>query len=329
MILITGGTGYIGSHTAVKLLEQNEDIIMLDNLYNSNISVIDKIEAITNKRPEFYQTDLLDKPGLEKVFKENQIDCVIHFAGLKAVGESVEKPLVYFNNNISGTINLLMAMEKFGCKKIIFSSSATVYGKAEVMPLNENSPIGVTNPYGRTKLVIEDMLKDIYASDNDKSIVLLRYFNPIGAHKSGLIGEDPNGIPNNLMPYICKVAKGELPVLNVFGNGYDTIDGTGVRDYIHVEDLAAGHVKAYGKIRTETGLYTYNLGTGKGYSVLQVIDAFEKANSIKINYIIAPRRPGDVAEVYADTKKAETELGFKAQYTLEDMCRDSWNFIAN
>jgi len=310
-------------------LEQNEDIIMLDNLYNSNISVIDKIEAITNKRPEFYQTDLLDKPGLEKVFKENQIDCVIHFAGLKAVGESVEKPLVYFNNNISGTINLLMAMEKFGCKKIIFSSSATVYGKAEVMPLNENSPIGVTNPYGRTKLVIEDMLKDIYASDNDKSIVLLRYFNPIGAHKSGLIGEDPNGIPNNLMPYICKVAKGELPVLNVFGNGYDTIDGTGVRDYIHVEDLAAGHVKAYGKIRTETGLYTYNLGTGKGYSVLQVIDAFEKANSIKINYIIAPRRPGDVAEVYADTKKAETELGFKAQYTLEDMCRDSWNFIAN
>ncbi|HOA20651.1 MAG TPA: UDP-glucose 4-epimerase GalE, partial [Sedimentibacter sp.] len=287
------------------------------------------IEAITNKRPEFYQTDLLDKPGLEKVFKENQIDCVIHFAGLKAVGESVEKPLVYFNNNISGTINLLMAMEKFSCKKIIFSSSATVYGKAEVMPLNENSPIGVTNPYGRTKLVIEDMLKDIYASDNDKSIVLLRYFNPIGAHKSGLIGEDPNGIPNNLMPYICKVAKGELPVLNVFGNGYDTIDGTGVRDYIHVEDLAAGHVKAYGKIRTETGLYTYNLGTGKGYSVLQVIDAFEKANSIKINYIIAPRRPGDVAEVYADTKKAETELGFKAQYTLEDMCRDSWNFIAN
>lgn len=329
MILITGGTGYIGSHTAVKLLEQNEDIIMLDNLYNSNISVIDKIEAITNKRPEFYQTDLLDKPGLEKVFKENQIDCVIHFAGLKAVGESVEKPLVYFNNNISGTINLLMAMEKFSCRKIIFSSSATVYGKAEVMPLNENSPIGVTNPYGRTKLVIEDMLKDIYASDNDKSIVLLRYFNPIGAHKSGLIGEDPNGIPNNLMPYICKVAKGELPVLNVFGNGYDTIDGTGVRDYIHVEDLAAGHVKAYGKIRTETGLYTYNLGTGKGYSVLQVIDAFEKANSIKINYIIAPRRPGDVAEVYADTKKAETELGFKAQYTLEDMCRDSWNFIAN
>ena len=329
MILITGGTGYIGSHTAVKLLEQNEDIIMLDNLYNSNISVIDKIEAITNKRPEFYQTDLLDKPGLEKVFKENQIDCVIHFAGLKAVGESVEKPLVYFNNNISGTINLLMAMEKFSCRKIIFSSSATVYGKAEVMPLNENSPIGVTNPYGRTKLVIEDMLKDIYASDNDKSIVLLRYFNPIGAHKSGLIGEDPNGIPNNLMPYICKVAKGELPVLNVFGNGYDTIDGTGVRDYIHVEDLAAGHVKAYDKIRTETGLYTYNLGTEKGYSVLQVIDAFEKANSIKINYTIAPRRPGDVAEVYADTKKAETELGFKAQYTLEDMCRDSWNFIAN
>lgn len=329
MILITGGTGYIGSHTAVKLLEQNEDIIMLDNLYNSNISVIDKIEAITNKRPEFYQTDLLDKPGLEKVFKENQIDCVIHFAGLKAVGESVEKPLVYFNNNISGTINLLMAMEKFSCRKIIFSSSATVYGKAEVMPFNENSPIGVTNPYGRTKLVIEDMLKDIYASDNDKSIVLLRYFNPIGAHKSGLIGEDPNGIPNNLMPYICKVAKGELPVLNVFGNDYDTIDGTGVRDYIHVEDLAAGHVKAYDKIRTETGLYTYNLGTGKGYSVLQVIDAFEKANSIKINYVIAPRRPGDVAEVYADTKKAETELGFKAQYTLEDMCRDSWNFIAN
>lgn len=328
MILITGGTGYIGSHTTVKLLEQNEDLIILDNLYNSNINVLDNIEAITNKRPKFYQIDLLDKQGLEEVFKENNIDCIIHFAGLKAVGESVEKPLVYFNNNISGAINLLTTMEKFGCKKIIFSSSATVYGRAEVMPLNENSPLGVTNPYGRTKLIIEDMLKDLYAADNDKSIVLLRYFNPIGAHKSGLIGENPNGIPNNLMPYICKVAKGELPVLNVFGNDYDTIDGTGVRDYIHVEDLAIGHVKAYDKIKTDTGLYTYNLGTGRGYSVLQVIDAFERANNIKINYALAPRRTGDVAEVYADTKKAETELGFKAQYDLFDMCRDSWNFIA-
>lgn len=328
MILITGGTGYIGSHTAVKLLEENEEIIILDNLYNSNENVIDNIEAITNKRPKFYQKDLLDKQGLKEVFKENSIDCVIHFAGLKAVGESVEKPLVYFNNNISGTINLLMTMEEFGCRKIIFSSSATVYGTGQAMPLNENSPLGVTNPYGRTKLIIEDMLKDLHAADNDKGFVLLRYFNPIGAHKSGLIGEDPNGIPNNLMPYICKVAKGDLPVLNVFGNDYGTIDGTGVRDYIHVEDLAAGHVKAYHKIKTNSGLYTYNLGTGKGYSVLQVIDAFEKANNIKINYTIAPRRAGDVAEVYADTKKAETELGFKAQYSLFDMCRDSWNFIA-
>lgn len=329
MLLITGGTGYIGSHTAVKLLEQNEEIIILDNLYNSKKEVLNSIETITTQKPKFYQTDLLDISGIEQIFQENQIDCVIHFAGLKAVGESVEEPLKYFNNNITGTINLLMTMKKYNRKKIIFSSSATVYGTAEIMPLNENSPLGVTNPYGRTKLVIEDMLRDLHASDNEFGIVVLRYFNPIGAHKSGLIGENPNGIPNNLMPYICKVAKGDLPQLSVFGNDYDTVDGTGVRDYIHVEDLAAGHVKAYEKIKDANGLFTYNLGTGNGYSVLQVINAFEKANDIKINYKIAPRRAGDVATVYADTKKAETELGFIAEYGIEDMCRDSWNFAKN
>lgn len=329
MLLITGGTGYIGSHTAVKLLEKNKDIVIMDNLYNSKKDVINSIETITTKKPKFYQTDLLDVSGLEQIFQENQIDCVIHFAGLKAVGESVTEPLKYFNNNITGTINLLTVMKKYNCKKIIFSSSATVYGTAEIMPLNENSPLGVTNPYGRTKLIIEDMLRDLYVSDNEFGIVLLRYFNPIGAHKSGLIGENPNGIPNNLMPYICKVAKAELPHLNVFGNDYDTVDGTGVRDYIHVEDLAAGHVKAYDKIKDISGLFTYNLGTGNGYSVLQVVKAFEKANNIKINYKIAPRRAGDVAEVYADTQKAEKELGLKAEYSIEDMCRDSWNFYKN
>lgn len=329
MILITGGTGYIGSHTAVKLIEQNEDIIILDNLYNSKAEVIDSIETITGKRPKFYKTDLLDINGLEQIFKENKIDCVIHFAGLKAVGESVAQPLKYFNNNITGTINLLMAMQKYNCKKIIFSSSATVYGTTQIMPLTENSPLGVTNPYGRTKLVIEDMLRDLANADNDFCIILLRYFNPIGANQSNLIGENPNGIPNNLMPYICKVAKGELPELNVFGNDYDTVDGTGVRDYIHVEDLAIGHVKAYNKIKSNNGLHIYNLGTGNGYSVLQVISSFEKANNIKINYNIAPRRAGDVATVYADTKKAEVELDFKAKYGIEEMCRDSWNFYRN
>lgn len=329
MILITGGTGYIGSHTAVKLLEQNEEIIILDNLYNSKEEVLDNIVTITTKKPKFYETDLLDMNYLEKIFQENKIHCVIHFAGLKAVGESVAEPLKYFNNNIAGTINLLMTMKKYNCKKIIFSSSATVYGTTQIMPLTENSPLGVTNPYGRTKLVIEDMLRDLYTSDNEFGIVLLRYFNPIGAHKSGLIGENPNGIPNNLMPFICKVAKGELPQLNVFGNDYDTVDGTGVRDYIHVEDLATGHVKSYDKIKLANGIYTYNLGTGNGYSVLEVINAFEKANNIKVNYKIAPRRAGDVATVYADTKKAEEELGFKAVYNIEDMCRDSWSFYKN
>jgi UDP-glucose 4-epimerase len=327
MILVTGGTGYIGSHTAVKLIEQNEDIIILDNLHNSKSEVIDSIETITGKRPMFYHTDLLDLNSLEQIFKENKIDCVIHFAGLKAVGESVEQPVNYFHNNITGTINLLMTMQKYNCKKIIFSSSATVYGTAEEMPLNEGSPLGVTNPYGRTKLVTEEMLRDLHESDNEFGIVLLRYFNPIGAHQSGMIGENPNGMPNNLMPYICKVAKGELPHLNVFGNNYDTIDGTGVRDYIHVEDLADGHVRSLNKIRNNSGLFTYNLGTGNGYSVLQVINAFENANNIKINYEIAPRRLGDVAIVYANTYKAEKELGFKAKYNIDDMCRDSWNFI--
>lgn len=329
MILITGGTGYIGSHTVVKLLEQSEDVIILDNLSNSKKDVLNSIKTITGRQPDFYQVDMRNNSVVDKVFEENTIDCVIHFAGLKAVGESVRKPLKYFNNNITGTINLLMAMEKYNCRKIIFSSSATVYGTAETMPLDENSPLGVTNPYGRTKLIIEDMLRDLHASDSSINIVLLRYFNPLGAHKSGLIGENPKGIPNNLMPYICKVAKGELPYLNVFGNDYDTLDGTGVRDYIHVEDLAVGHVKAYDKIKSNRGLYIYNLGTGTGYSVLQVIDAFEKANNVKINYKITPRRAGDVAIVYADTQKSESELGFKAEYSIEDMCRDSWNFYRN
>ena len=326
MILITGGTGYIGSHTAVKLLEQNEEIIILDNLFNSKKDVLDSIEKITGRRPKFSQTDLLDTNKLNRVFQQNQIDCVIHFAGLKSIGESIEEPLKYFNNNITGTVNLLMALKKYNCKKIIFSSSASVHGTAETMPITESSSLGVTNPYGRTKLVIEDMLRDLYVSDNGLGIVLLRYFNPIGAHKSGLIGENSNGVPNNLMPYICKVAKGEFPYLNVFGNDYDTVDGTGVRDYIHVDDLAAGHIQAYEKIKFANGLYTYNLGTGKGYSVLQVVNAFESANNIKINYRIAPRRAGDMAAVYADTKKAESELRFKAQYGIDDMCRDSWNF---
>jgi UDP-glucose 4-epimerase len=326
MILITGGTGYIGSHTAVKLIEQGNDIVIFDNLYNSKLEVLDSIEKITGIRPKFYKADMLDKDALDKIFEENQIHCVIHFAGLKAVGESVEEPIKYFYNNITGTINLLMTMQKYNCKKIIFSSSATVYGTNQTMPLDETSPTGVTNPYGRTKLIIEGMLKDLSNSDKEWGIVLLRYFNPIGAHKSGLIGENPNGIPNNLMPYICKVASGELPVLNVFGNDYNTIDGTGVRDYIHVEDLAEGHVKSYDTIVSKKGLYVYNLGTGRGYSVLQVIDAFERINKIKINFKIAPRRAGDVAIVYADTRKAEEELGFKAQYNIEDMCRDSWNF---
>lgn len=326
MILITGGTGYIGSHTAVKLIEQGNDIVIFDNLYNSKLEVLDSIEKITGIRPKFYKADMLDKDALDKIFEENQIHCVIHFAGLKAVGESVEEPIKYFYNNITGTINLLMTMQKYNCKKIIFSSSATVYGTNQTMPLDETSPTGVTNPYGRTKLIIEGMLKDLSNSDKEWGIVLLRYFNPIGAHKSGLIGENPNGIPNNLMPYICKVASGELPVLNVFGNDYNTIDGTGVRDYIRVEDLAEGHVKSYDTIVSKKGLYVYNLGTGRGYSVLQVIDAFERINKIKINFKIAPRRAGDVAIVYADTRKAEEELGFKAQYNIEDMCRDSWNF---
>jgi UDP-glucose 4-epimerase len=307
MILVTGGTGYIGSHTAVKLIENDEDLIILDNLENSKIEVLDSIKKITGKIPLFYKTDLLDSEGIEKIFEENKIDCVIHFAGLKAVGESVAEPLKYFNNNIVGTIKLLKSMKNHGCKKIIFSSSATVYGTAEVMPLDENSPLGVTNPYGRTKLMIEDMLRDLYNSDKEFGIVLLRYFNPLGAHKSGLIGESPNGIPNNLMPYICMVAGGKLPHLNVFGNDYDTIDGTGVRDYIHVEDLAEGHVKAFEKIKRDSGLFVYNLGTGIGYSVLQVVKAFEEANNIKIKYKICPRRAGDVPIVYADTKKAQED----------------------
>lgn len=334
MILVTGGLGFIGSHTVVELLNRDEEVVIVDNLCNSKITVLDKIEKITGKRPKFYQTDILDKDGLRKVFNENKVEAVIHFAGLKAVGESVMLPLKYYENNITGTIHLVEVMNEFGCKNIIFSSSATVYGFQEKQPIKEDYPLNEpTNPYGKTKLFIEHIFKDLYHADNSYNIMLLRYFNPIGAHKSGLIGEEPNGIPNNLMPYITQVAFGIRDHLNVFGNDYDTHDGTGVRDYIHVVDLAIGHVLALYKIRKrkadENGLGIYNLGTGIGYSVLDIVKTFEKVNNIKIPYVIAPRRAGDISTCYSDPTKALNELGFKCQYNLEDMCKDSYNFQKN
>lgn len=326
-ILVTGGAGFIGSHTAVELLESGEEIVIVDNFINSKPEVLDRIKKITKKDFKFYEIDILDKEKLETVFKENKIEVVIHFAGLKAVGESVKKPIEYYHNNITGTLVLLELMKKYNCKKIVFSSSATVYGAPKAVPIKENFPLSTTNPYGSTKLMIEQILKDVCISDREFTAIILRYFNPIGAHESGLLGENPNGIPNNLMPYITQVAIGKLDHLNVFGNDYPTKDGTGVRDYIHVVDLAKGHVRALEKARKAKGAIPYNLGTGKGYSVLEIVEAFEKANNLKVKYEIAPRRPGDIAECYADPTKAKEELNWTAEKTLEDMCKDAWNYI--
>lgn len=330
-ILITGGTGYIGSHTAVELLNNNEEIIVLDNFCNSSPEVVDKIKSITKRDFKFYEADILDEEKLEEIFKNNKIESVIHFAGLKAVGESVQKPLEYYYNNISGTLNLLKVMRKYNCKNIVFSSSATVYGERETPRYIEEMGRGkTTNPYGTTKAMIEKILEDVYVSDNEWKIYILRYFNPVGAHESHLIGDNPNGIPNNLMPYIQKVAVGELKELSVFGNDYNTPDGTGIRDYIHVVDLAKGHIKALEKLNKEkNGVYVYNLGSGIGHSVLEMVKTFEKVNNVKVPYKIAPRRAGDLAEIYADPTKAEKELNWKTEKTLEDMCKDSWNYIKN
>ena len=326
-ILVTGGLGYIGSHTCVELLNDDYEVIIVDNLSNSKIEVLDKIKEITNKDVKFYKEDVCDIDTLDKIFKDNNIDAIIHFAGYKAVGESVEKPIMYYENNLVSTLNLCRMMKKYNCKKVVFSSSATVYGSPHTLPIEEDFPLSTTNPYGTTKLMNEMILEDVYKSDKDFSIVILRYFNPIGAHSSGLIGEDPNGIPNNLMPYIVRVAAHELECLNVFGSDYDTPDGTGVRDYIHVVDLALGHIKAIEKTFKGNGIDYYNLGTGKGYSVLDIINTFEKVNNVKVNYKIVDRRPGDIAACYADPTKAKEELGWEAKYDIERMCKDSYNYI--
>ena len=329
-ILVTGGAGYIGSHTSIELLQAGYDIVIVDNFCNSKPESLNRIEELTGKKPKFYEVDILDREGLNKVFDENNIEAVIHFAGLKAVGESVEKPIEYYENNISGTLVLCDVMRKHNVKKIVFSSSATVYGINNKVPFSEDMPTAsATNPYGSTKLFIEQILSDIYVSDNEWSVALLRYFNPIGAHESGRIGEDPNGIPNNLMPYITQVAVGKRKELSVFGNDYDTHDGTGVRDYIHVVDLAKGHLKAVGKVLSSNGVEAYNLGTGIGYSVLDVVNSFEKASGQKVPYKIVERRAGDIATCYADATKALKELGWKAEKNLDDMCRDSWRWQKN
>ncbi|MBE6131295.1 MAG: UDP-glucose 4-epimerase GalE [Erysipelotrichaceae bacterium] len=328
-ILVTGGTGYIGSHTVVELLNRNHNVIIVDNLSNSKYEVLNRIKKITNKDVTFYQIDVCNKEDLKEVFNNHKIDSVIHFAGLKAVGESTEIPLKYYENNILSTLSLLEVMKEFNCKNLIFSSSATVYGFQSVMPINEDASLSATNPYGRTKLFIEYILKDLCLSDKSWNIAMLRYFNPVGAHSSGLIGEDPNGIPNNLCPYITQVAIGKLPYLNVFGDDYDTIDGTGVRDYIHVVDLAIGHVCAINKLTTNPGLVIYNLGAGKGYSVLEMVKAFEKATGKKIAYKITPRRAGDIGTCYADASKAYNEMGFKTSKTIDDMAIDAWRFQQN
>lgn len=329
MILVTGGAGFIGSHTCVELLDAGYEVAVIDNLCNSRIDSIYKIKEITGKDVKFYEADLVDKDAVEKIFEENDIEAVIHFAGLKAVGESVQIPLRYYHNNILSTLVLCETMAKYGCKKIVFSSSATVYGNPHTVPIKEDFPRSTTNPYGSTKLMIEDILTDLWVSDNEWSIVLLRYFNPIGAHKSGLIGENPNGIPNNLVPYIAQVAIGKLDHLNVFGDDYPTKDGTGVRDYIHVVDLSKGHVKALQKANSCTGVNTYNLGTGNGYSVLEVLHAYEKACGKTLKYEVAPRRPGDIPECFADTEKSFKELGWKAELDIARMCEDSWRFTKN
>ena len=328
-ILITGGAGYIGSHTAVELLNAGKEIVIIDNFSNSKKEVLDKIKEITKKDFKFYKIDYLHRKELEKVFEENQIEAVFHFAGYKAVGESVQKPLDYYENNVSGTIILLETMKKYNVKTFIFSSTATVYGEPEKIPLTEECRVGqTTSPYATTKYFIERILQDVYTSDNTWDIAILRYFNPVGAHESGLIGEEPQGRPNNLMPYIVRVASGELEQLSIFGNDYDTHDGTGVRDYIHVVDLAKGHMKALEKLKKEkSGVFIYNLGTGIGYSVLDIVKAFEKSTGKKVNYKITDRRPGDIDKYYSNPKKAEKELGWKAEKTLQDMCKDSWRYI--
>lgn len=328
-VLITGGAGYIGSHTVIELLNSGKDVVIIDNFSNSKPDVLDKIREITNKDFKFYEIDYLDRQALEKVFEENKIDSVLNFAGYKAVGESVQKPIEYYTNNISGALVLLDTMKKYGVKTFVFSSSATVYGDPEIIPITEECNTGgTTNPYGTSKLFIEQILKDIYTADPTWNICILRYFNPVGAHSSGLIGEEPQGIPNNLMPYIVRVANGTLKELSVFGNDYNTPDGTGVRDYIHVVDLAIGHIKALEKLNKEKkGLFIYNLGTGNGYSVLDMIKSFEKSTGKKVTYKIAPRRSGDIATCYADPKKAEEELDWKASLGIDEMCRDSWNYI--
>lgn len=335
-ILVTGGTGFIGSHTVVELIDAGHKVVVIDNLINSSKESLERVAKIVGQDIPFYQCDIRDREALNKVFESNQFDCCIHFAGLKAVGESVSKPWEYYDNNINGTLTLIDVMQKHNCKNIIFSSSATVYGNPTIIPITEECPKGkCTNPYGQTKSMLEEILIDMHTADilnkapNPWNVVLLRYFNPIGAHKSGLIGENPNGIPNNLMPYITQVAIGKLDHLNVFGNDYDTHDGTGVRDYIHVVDLARGHVKALKAIEEKCGVKTYNLGTGKGYSVLDLVNAFEEATGVKIPYVIGPRRAGDIATCYSDPSKAYRELGWKAVFNVIDMCRDSWNWQKN
>jgi UDP-glucose 4-epimerase len=328
-ILVTGGAGYIGSHTCVELLNAGQEIIVVDNFSNSKPESLKRVAEITGKRFKIYQVDLLDKEGLDEVFSKHKIDAVIHFAGLKAVGESVSVPLTYYQNNVTATVILCEIMNKHGVKNLVFSSSATVYGVTDQVPISENALLGAVNPYGRTKLMIEEILRDLYNSDETWRIVLLRYFNPIGAHKSGLIGEDPNGIPNNLMPYISQVGVGKLPSLNIFGGNYPTKDGTGVRDYIHVIDLALGHLKALEKLKSKGGVNTYNLGTGKGYSVLEMVEAFEEASGKKVPYSMIERRPGDAAICFADPSKARDELGWTAKKGIEEMCEDSWRWQQN
>lgn len=327
-ILVTGGAGYIGSHTCVQFLEKEYQVVIIDDFSNSNSSSLDAIKQITGKEFDFYEGDVADKSILRKIFKEHKIDAVIHFAGLKAVGESVKLPLKYYRTNLDTTMTLCEVMGEYGVKKLVFSSSATVYGNPHTVPITEDFPVSTTNPYGATKLMLEGILTDIANADDEWHITLLRYFNPIGAHESGLIGESPNGIPNNLLPYVARVATGELEKVNVFGDDYDTPDGTGVRDYIHVVDLANGHLKAIEKGSKENGVHIYNLGTGTGYSVLDMIKAFEKASSRNIPYIIAPRRPGDIATCYADAKKAREELEWKANYEIDKMCEDAWRFAS-
>lgn len=328
-VLVTGGLGFIGSHTCCELLENNYEVVVVDNLSNSKIDVVDKIKTITGKDFTFYQADVCDEKALDEIFKRESFDAVIHFAAHKAVGESVKYPLMYYENNLGSTINLCKLMIKYGCLKFVFSSSATVYGSPDSLPIKEDFPLSATNPYGFTKLMNEQILKDVSVANPEFSVVILRYFNPIGANKSGLIGEEPNGIPNNLMPYIVRVATKELEVLSVYGDDYDTPDGTGVRDYIHVVDLAKGHLKALEKADKDSGISYYNLGTGIGYSVLDLVKTFKDVNGVDVPYKVVGRRAGDVAACYADPAKAFEELGWKAEYGIEDMCKDSYNFIIN